>query len=80
MSCLRAPVRNSPSQALNNSLSVIKELNRETTMAKRLPEASSAPSCAGTAVAGTDSTFNLSFSVILCALVMRFLTVRFRDG
>src|SRR5437899_2115379 len=60
MSFFKAPVRSSPSQALNNRRSVIKELNRETTMAKRLPDASSLPSKAPS-VFGTDSIFSVSF-------------------
>lgn len=67
MSFLRAPVRSSASHALSNNRSVINELNRETTIAKRLPEASSFPSTAENAASGTDSTLNLISSVIPCA-------------
>ena len=68
ISFLCAPVRSNPSQALSRSRSVINELNRDTTIANRLPEASSLPSNAGSAASGTDSTVNLIRSVILCAL------------
>src|SRR5579871_196335 len=55
ISFLRAPERNSPSQALCSRRSVIKALKRETTIAKRLPEASRLPSSAGMEGSGGDS-------------------------
>jgi hypothetical protein len=49
-------------------------LNRETTMAKRRPEASIFPSSAGIAGSGGDSIFNLNlFSVNLCLDVIWFV-------
>jgi len=44
ISFLAHPVRSNPSQALKRSRSVINELNRETTIANRFPDASSLPS------------------------------------
>src|SRR5689334_13946575 len=68
MSFFAAPVRVNPSQALSRSRSVMKELNRETTIANRIPEASSLPSNAGV-VSGIDSIFNLLFFVIFVSSI-----------
>jgi hypothetical protein len=69
MSFFFAPERNNPSMALNSSLSVMNALNRETIIAKRFPEAFSAPSSAGRLGAGGGSTakpFLCFFSVTPC--------------
>ncbi len=60
MSFLFAPERNKPSHALTSSRSVMNELNRETTIANRLPTALSEPSIAGTAASGGASIFSFS--------------------
>ena len=73
MPFLVAPSFSNPSHALDNSRSVINSLNRETTTAKRLPEALSLPSIAAKAGSGTDSTFNLIFSVISVSSVVNKL-------
>src|SRR5579863_10118902 len=64
-----APERASPSTALNSSLSVMKALNRETTIANRIPTALSEPSSAGRSARGGASTtkfFLPFFSVTQC--------------
>src|ERR1017187_6663781 len=66
MSFFFAPERKSVSYALCNSLSVMKALKRETTMANRFPAALRLPSREGIAGSGGDSTFNLVFSVAPC--------------
>src|SRR5579862_580512 len=71
-----APERSNPSIALSKSLSVIKELKRETTMAKRLPEASSLPSKAGNKGSGGNSVFSFNFSLCLWVSVVNSLLVR----
>lgn len=61
-SFVRAPERSNPSTALLRSLSVINALNREITIAKRLPEALREPSRAGSSGAGGLSiTISRSF-------------------
>src|SRR5450631_4515263 len=65
-----APDRSSPSQALSSNRSVINALNRATTMANRLPVASSFPSSARNSASGTRSTFNLYSSVISVSSVI----------
>ena len=60
-----APERNSPSIALSKSRSVMKELNRATTTANRLPAPLSSPSMAGIAGSGARSIFNFAFVALL---------------
>src|SRR6202167_4620307 len=65
ISFLFEPERTSPSTALSKSRSVMNALNRETTIAKRLPEALSVPSSAGKSGRGRGSTIK-SFLCFFC--------------